>query len=46
MMIKSITDLGNGMSAVEVIDTQGLISNYIIESGTTMQLMKEIRESM
>jgi len=46
MLIKSITDLGNGTSIVEVVDGSGFISRYSITTGTTVGLMKNLRESM
>lgn len=45
MMIKSATDLGNGVTMVEVVDGSGFIRRYPIATGTMTQFMKNLREN-
>lgn len=45
MVLQNVIDLGNGQTAIQVLDCgSGLVSNYTIETGTLTQFMKELRE--
>lgn len=44
MAIKNAIDLGNGQTALEVVDmASGLVSNYVIQTGTLTAFMRELR---
>lgn len=46
MMIKTVVEMKNGMTTLEVVDTSsGLISCYVIPTGTLTQFMKELRSN-
>ena len=45
MMIRNAIEMENGMTALEILDVaSGLISNYVIPTGTITQFMRELRD--
>lgn len=45
MVLQNVVDLGNGQTAIQVLDCgSGLVSSYTIETGTLTTFMRELRE--